>query len=339
MATIVVKQDGSGDYTTIAGALAAASRYDIVEIQDSNTYSEGNLSRIQADITIRAGTTAGGSRYTPVMDGGGTTDCAIKFYNNWVIDGLHITGYDGTATSGAGLVSVAGTRVVTIRNCTIHDLDDSAIAGLKAGSVVENCTIYDIRGTASRGIDSGVESATITNCLIYDVQHDGIQSTPAGTTVQHCTLYNVGYGRGTGGYGVAATLGTVQFCIVADPDHNLTAAGIRASTHSYNCVSGSDGSTDGNYYGGAGTGDLVVDPLLISGTFRLSSTSPCMAAAVGSVRATDIFSGSLTWQYSHKVNGVNSGVTPNDMGAFEAQYTSVSGVNTNNIASVQDVAD
>ena len=337
MATKVVKQDGTGDYTTIAGALAAASRYDIIEIQDSNTYSEGNLSRIQADLTIRAGTDASGNKYTPVMDGGGTTDCAIKFYNDWVIEDLTIRGYDGTATSGAGLISVAGNRVVTIRNCTIHNLDDSAIAGLKNGSVVDSCIIYDIRGVASRGIDSGVESATITNCLIYDVQHDGIQSTPAGTTVQHCTLYNVGYGRGTGGYGIAATLGTVQFCAVSDPNHNITAAGIRATTHSYNCVSGSDASSNGNYYGGTGTGDIELDPRLLSGTFTLRSGSPCIGAAVGSTRTTDITGEPITWQYAHKVNGVNSSATPNDMGAYESGYTRVKGVDTNKIASVMGV--
>ena len=119
MATLVVKQDGSGDYATIGAAVAAAAASDIIEIQDSNTYNEGNLSRVRANITIRAGTApATGIKYTPTMDGGGTIDCAIKFYNDWVIEDLIITGYDGSATSGAGLISVAGNRTVTIRNCT-----------------------------------------------------------------------------------------------------------------------------------------------------------------------------------------------------------------------------
>jgi len=38
--TITVKQDGSGGYTTIGTAMAAAVAGDIVEVQDSNIYTE-----------------------------------------------------------------------------------------------------------------------------------------------------------------------------------------------------------------------------------------------------------------------------------------------------------
>ena len=337
MATITVKKDGTGDYTSLTSAFAVANTYDVIEIQDSGTYYEGNLSRIVSHLTIRAGTDANGNKYTPTLNGGGTTDCAIKFYNNWVIDGLTITDYDGTATYGAGLVSVSGNRVVTIKNCTIHNLDDTAISGLKNFSTVENCIIYDIRGSAARGIDSGTQSATINNCLVYDVEHDGIQSTPSATVIEHCTLHNVGYGGGTGGYGIAATLGSVKFCIVSDPNHNINSAGIRAAIHIYNCVSGSEGATNGNYYGGAGTGDIEVNPMLVTGSFMPSSLSPCLGAAVGSTRTSDITGDSVTWQYTHKVNGVSASATPNDMGAYEYSYASVAGINTNKIEKISGV--
>ena len=339
MTTIVVKQDGTGTYDNLTDAFGAANRYDIIEIQDSETYNEGNLYKVRADLTIRAGTDPSGARYTPILDGGGTLDCAIKFYNDWIIDGLTITNYDGTATYGAGLISVAGNRTVTIRNCTLYNLADSAITGLKDGSVVENCKIYDIHTLISaRGIDSGVESATITNCLIYDVIHDGIQSTDTASLIQHCTLYNVGYAGGTGGYGISGGNGTVKYCVVSDPQHILTAAGIKAVTHSYNCVSGSEGSVHGNYYGGAGTGDIVTDPLLVSGSFKLSEASPCRLAAVGSTTTRDILSGSRNWEFSHAVNGVNSAPTY-DMGALEFVYTTVDGVDTELIAKVMGVTD
>jgi hypothetical protein len=334
MATIIVKQDGSGDYTNLTDAFAAAAAFDTIEIQDSETYNEGNLSRVRSDLTIKAGT-----GYTPTLDGGGTLDCAIKFYNDWVIDGLIITNYDGTATSGAGLISVAGNRVVTIKNCTLHNLADDAIAGIKTGSVIENCVIYNVHTLVSaRGINGSVQSPTITQCLLYDIIDDGIIATGASTLIKQCTLYNVGYGS-VGSYGILASLGTVQHCIVDDPNHRLSNAGVRASSHSYNCVSGSEDSSNGNFYGGAGTGDTESDPLISSSSFRLSAGSPCIGTAVGSTLSTDLRGGSRDWEYSHAVMGVNVGATPHDMGAIEFTYTTVDGEDTATIASVMGVSD
>ena len=342
MTTWVVKQDGSGDFTNLTDAFAEVtlSVGDTIEIQDNGTYNEGNLSVIKADLTIKAGT-----GYTPILDGGGTLDCAIKFYNNWTIDGLTITDYDGTATTGAGLISVAGNRVVTIKNCTLHNLADSAITGLKDGSVVENCIIYNIHtGATARGIDSSVESATITQCLLYDIIEDGIQSTDASTVITHCTLFNTAYGGNA--YGISATLGTVKYCIVSDPYHVIADAGLRAATHSYNCVSGSEGATSGNFYGGTGTGDTESDPLLVSGSagdpdnFKLTLGSPCIGTAVGSPPSlsTDLVGVSRSWNYSHKVIGIDTAAT-HDMGALEYSTTAVSGTDTQYISSVVGVSD
>jgi len=335
MTTRVVKQDGTGDYTNLTAAFAATSSAgDIIEIQDSETYNEGNLGvfPVREDITVRAA-----PGYTPVLDGGGTLDCAIKFWIGWVIEGLTITGYDGTTTDAAGFTSMSGFRTVTIRNCTLHNLADVAIHKLGTGSLVENCTIYNIHtGVSAKGIHGSVYAVTIKNCLLYDIIDDGIYATNASTVIEHCTLFNVGYGGNA--YGILATLGTVKYCIISDKYHILSDAGLRATTHSYNCVSGSEDSDDGNFYGGAGTGDIQSDPLLITGTFKIPITSPCIAAAVGSTRTMDITSGSVTWRYSQKVNGVNVGATPNEMGAYEFQYTTVMGVDTNKVASVMNVS-
>jgi hypothetical protein len=334
VATLTVKQDGSGDHRTLTDAFAAANTNDTIEIQDSETYNEGNLSRIKAGLTIKAG-----AGYTPILDGGDSLDCAIKFYNNWIIDGLTIRNYDGTATSGAGLISVAGNRVVHIKNCTIYNLKDSAITGLKNGSTVESCTIYNIHtAVAARAIDSGTQSATINNCLIYDVIHDGIQSTPSDTVIHHCTLYNVGFGAGSGGYGIVATLGTVRYNIVIDPNHSLTAGGIRAATTTYNCVSGAEGAAGGNYHGGsAGTGDIELDALLVSGSFTLSSASPCRGAADGSPMTASLDGTSREWEYDHKVLNINVGGDP-DMGCFDTA-AKVTGVNTDSISKVTGVEE
>lgn len=335
-----VKQDGSADYTTIGNAINAASSGDVVEIQDSSTYNEGNLIHSTAttsNLTVRAA-----AGMTPVMDGQNNYACAIQFYTGWVIKGLTITNYDGStglSASGAGLIGVGGARKATIIDCTIHNVSDHALTDLADDSIIENCKIYNITGGAS-GIQIGTSyNVFINQCLIYDTSGYGINSTNSGTVIKQCTLYNVNYSTPKN-YGVLATLGTVQHCIILDPLHNCGEAGLRAATHSYNCVSGSEGATSGNFYGGAGTGDIVSNPLISSGTFRLQDGSPCIGAAVGSTRSKDFVSGSRDWNYntSNKVMGVNSGATPHDMGAIEFNYTTVSGVDTQNISKILGVS-
>ena len=185
-------------------------------------------------------------------------------------------------------------------------------------------------------------AATVKQCLLYDIIDDGISATNASTSIEHCTLFNVGYGGAA--YGILATLGTVKYCVISDPYHVIANAGLRATTHSYNCVSGSEGSTNSNFYGGTGTGDTESDPLLVSGSagdpdnFKLSVGSPCIGTAAGSTIVEDILSGSRDWQYSQTVMGVNTAPT-HDMGAIEFTYTTVNGTDTQYISSVMGVSD
>jgi hypothetical protein len=222
-AVISVKQDGTGDHTTIANGIAAASIGDIVEIQDSNTYNEGNLSNITSNITIRAATGT-----TPIMDGQNNYACAIQFYTDWTIKGLTITNYDGSTglgAAGAGLIGVGGPRKATIIDCTIHNVSDHALANLADDTIVENCKIYNTTDGAY-GISVGTSyNVTINQCLIYDTSGYGINSTNSGTIIKQCTFYNVNYSTPKN-YGVLATLGTVQFCVILDPLHNCGDAGL-----------------------------------------------------------------------------------------------------------------
>lgn len=333
MATWVVKQDGSGDFANLTDAFAnvAMVASDIIEIQDTETYSEGNLSRVLAGLTIKAA-----SGFTPILDGGGTIACAIKFYNNWIIDGLTITNYTGASLGGAGLVSVSDFRTVVIKNCTLYDLEDTAIYGLGDGSIVENCKIYDIHTLSSaRGIDAGLKSITVKNCLIYDIIDEAIRTTGSSTIIEHCTVYNINYDAGS--YGVFASLGTVRYCIVSDPSHNIADSALRASSHSYNCVSGSEDSSSGNFYDGTSTGDIESDPLLVSGSFTLSPGSPCVGAATGSSMTGSLDGISREWEYSHSVLGVSSAGHPN-MGCFDTPSRAL-GVNTQDISSIMGVSD
>ena len=338
-AVIGIKQDGSADYTTIAAGISAAETGDVVEIQDSNTYNEGNLSKSPATsgITIRPATGT-----TPIMDGQNNYACAIQFYTDWIIKGLTITNYDGTtglAAAGAGLIGDGGARKVTIVDCTIHSVSDHALANLADDSIIENCKIYNTTDGAS-GIDVGVSyNVTINQCLIYDIAGYGLHSTNSATVIKQCTVYNANYDTPRN-YGVLATLGTVQYCIILDPLHNCGEAGLRTTTHSYNCVSGSESATNGNFYGGTGTGDIESDALIDSGSFRLQAGSPCIGAAVGSIRPKDFVSGSRDWNYNtaNKVMGVNSAATPHDMGAIEFNYTTIAGTDTQYISKIMGVS-
>ena len=349
MATIVVKQDGTGDATTIQAGLNAASANDTLEIGDSETYFEGEIkavSPVKRNITLKAA-----SGQTPIIDGfidgGPNRAVAVEFYDGWVIEGLTIRNFTGQGEFGAGLVGLSTFRSVTINNCTIHSCTYHAIARIKSSSTVTNCTIHDISGSG-RGIDAATQTnITIKNCLLHDIKRDGIFATNTGVSVEHCTLYNTSYDDSVAGYSIIATNGTVKYCIVVNPAREdgsfaTLAAGIRSTT-SYNCVTGnSSGSGNGaNYYNGAGTGDVETDSLLSSGTFKVSVGSPALGAAQGSTRAGNVDREGtfVTWQLSNfDVIGVDSAATPNDMGAFEFQPTSVCGVKTENIAKVLGAA-
>ena len=341
MATLTVKQDGSGDYTTIQAALNAANTSDIIEIQDSETYNEGELKRIKASLTLRA---AAGQ--TPIIDGEDSKPTGVEFYNNWVVEGLTIRNFTGTGHNGAGLIAVAGNRTVTINNCTVHSCDGDGISTLGVNSVVKNCTVFDIRG--GRGIDAGVvQDITIKNCLVYDTFRDGIFASNNGVVIEHCTIYNSNTDPAVAGYGIIATNGAVKYCIVVNPEredgsHKTLVAGIRSTT-SHNCVTGSaaGSGTGANYYGGPGTGDIQTDPLLSSGTFKVSVGSPTLGAADGSTRIGNVDREGtfVTWQIDDfSVIGVSAAATPNDMGSFEFKPTSVCGVKTENISKVLGTA-
>ena len=329
MTTHVVKADGSGDFTTINAAVNSASLAvsDIIEIQDSSTYTEEVLrttSPVRADITIRAGT-----GYSPILDGNSQAlAIGIEAYTGWIISGLEIREFDDYAISGQG-----SNRVFYVRDCVIHDIGGvsgrGAIYRLKTGSIVERCKIYDITVAGGNGIHGATQAITVRNCLIYNIADIGISATGAGL-VEHCTLDNCGTDGGAA-YSIKATGGTVRYCIVYG-NSNISVGGIRAATHSYN---DSYGHTT-NYYDGVGTGDLETDPLFTNRAgddYTLSPTSPCIAASVGSSVADDLENRSRQWDYDHKVDGVYT-ANHEEMGCHERYEAKVLGVVTADINKV-----
>jgi len=349
MATLAVKQDGSGDYTTITAAVQAANTSDIIEIQDSETYDEAvvDTSPFAQNLTIRAG-----SSYSPILDSSNSKAIAIKFYTGYIIEGLEIRNYTGDA-----LDSVSSNRKVIIRDCTIHDVGGHGIDSAKSGSIIERCKIYNMPTANKRGIDGGTQALTIKSCFISGTDGDGIATGGSTTVIEHCTVHQCG-----GSYGIHAggSNAHVKFCIVTSG--TSAAAGIRATNHSENCSDGNSAASQGNFYDTAGVGDIEHDPHYAnSGSndsdrggpmqditladYSLQVTSPCLGAATGSSSQSpnikfDITSGSLAWEYTHSVMGIDPGDTSStrSFGAYQSVWE-LNDVQSPKLSKVNGVSD
>ena len=327
----------------IAGNTTSGITYgNTIIVNDSATYtvtngtagSDNTSNQIEAttnwlprEFVIKAG-----SGCNPILDGGYNADFSIKHYIDWVVQGITFKRFGSNTANHAAIQEVTSRKTVFVRDCKIHQVTGTAIHSTNEGTTVERCEIFDCTGYGYRGF----EECIVKNNLIYNCAasaiHGGYGSRDYDTVIQHNTVSNCprsGSSHGTRQYAIRSR--TAEYNIVVSSSCTIAAIST-VSTHSYNCVTGTydhlslNNPTD--YSGGAGTGDLEVDPLLVAGSLKLSLNSPCLAAAAGSTRTVDFTSGSVTWVYPHKVMNVSSSATPNDMGAYELTYTAVIGVNT-----------
>ena len=154
---IRVKQDGTGDFTTITAALAAASPGYIIEIQDSATYSEGTIYINVDNIVLRA--QAG---QTPLVSGGWASSNIILIDADYVtIEGLEV------AYGNADLIKQENPHTGTVvRNCIVHDSTgdgDEAIQLKHAvNAIVENNWTYNTREDGV-SIADGSKNSVIRN--------------------------------------------------------------------------------------------------------------------------------------------------------------------------------
>ncbi len=163
---ISVRQDGTGDHTTIMAALSAALPGDIVEIQDDGTYVEDIVIGTNF-ITLRAAQhrspvlqpamTAAGSVHVRILSG----------TPNPVLSGLT---FDGAGSQGEGLVLEDGVTLGRIRDCRFLDYQGIGAHALLLttnifDTIVERCEFVGCRRSVT--VVQCV-STFVRNCLIWN---------------------------------------------------------------------------------------------------------------------------------------------------------------------------
>jgi len=172
--TITVRQDGTGDFTTISAAVAAAAATDMIDV-GPGTYAES----ITIDKSLTVIGTSGSS--ATILDGAN----AFRLFRilgtvTVHLEGLTITrGINHTMGSGAGMSVIQGAHV-TVTDCEFTDNNSSYDGG---GFIVAGPgTSLDISGCRFEG-NSAVHNGgagnvilggtlTVTDCSFIDNQSD-----------------------------------------------------------------------------------------------------------------------------------------------------------------------
>lgn len=262
------------------------------------------------------------STEVPIFDGGGA---AVAFLvavapKYTIFDGLTIQNYGlrGGAASGSGIwigYSGSGTNWATgniIRNCTFKNIGSSTAQDhsiyFSYGNVnpsVYNCTIINSAGAGIQGahapgiqgasfynnrifqghwgilFEDGAKNVNIYNNLIAGCSSDGINS-------QYNEQDNATY-PDTFTINLVARNNIIRGCATGI----FMAAGQTNPTFSNNSFFGNTA----NYSGASGTNDITTDQLLVNyqvngtGDYHLTSTSPCISAALSTGAPTTDFDG------------------------------------------------
>jgi hypothetical protein len=180
----VVKEDGSGDYTTLSAAVAAASPGDTIEIQGSWTNADTTPVLINIDgLTIK---TAGASRHPGYVPASPT----------------HYRLRTNTAATAPITGSETGITNVTIDGLEICQQNDgNGVTLKKCPGIVKNCIIW-----SSFGTNYGIYHEPSTDSQTFTIENSvfigfgtGIYLNAVGKDsivhfVNSCTIYNNGNG-------------------------------------------------------------------------------------------------------------------------------------------------
>lgn len=209
--TIVVKQDGTGDATTIQAALNAASDGDTVEIGDDGTYVE--------DVTVspflaQAGLPAAGLVSFTLRAAEGKHP-VVQAANADTTERMIVLGIGGRDMLGCVIWGCKGVTVQGIEFANpnpenavnAYNVSSTFVIADSADVTVEDCTIRG-PGEASPGEGSGVliagvqanpfrtDNITIRNCLVTECHYGvisavfqkGAGADPGHVTIEDCTF-------------------------------------------------------------------------------------------------------------------------------------------------------
>jgi hypothetical protein len=324
-----VKKDGTANYTTITAAVAAANADDIIEIQDTEAYSESQFQIFYERLTFRSANFMSGILDDlPSLDGTAISGSPILCYaSGCKYMGLEICNW-GSPTGGdliRGGNIAAKNRVLS--GCYIHDNNShgiSAIQGVAGNySVIQDCRIIN---NAGRGANIG-DWVLFNNCLFSStaVDQDGIMgNSNYNVTASFCTVnFNSANGSGSPAtWGIGMTYGKVINCIVTGTNNGLSftsCAAIGSSDASNNCVHLDCSSP---YQDSAASPrspfatEIIADPLFVDPSiydYTLQADSPCVDTGAEYSTALGLV-----------ITDLDDNVRPQnalfDMGAFERGY-------------------
>ena len=194
-----IKQDGTGDYTTIAGFAAAitanlvtADEYWTGTINDSNTCTENvSFTGVTADAT-RSVTLQAGSGQTPTVAGSSIAVwCNIQY--------MKVLGVTMKGTANLSQACRLNQPGVVIQDCVLTG-SSTNITGIQirsASVTVRRCVFH----TTAFGVgwNTGGDDCIVENCLIRNITSHGIDlalSTMNGTLLYHNTIVVTGTSNG-----------------------------------------------------------------------------------------------------------------------------------------------
>ncbi len=210
--TLLVKQDGSGDFTTIQRAIDTALDGDVIVVYPGVYYE--NIEVSNKNLTLRSTDPGDLDVVERTVIGGAQNGSVITFYGRvdetCLLSGFTIT--NGQAQEGAG---ISGVRVVqdeikarpTIKNCIVRDTGDGILA---CDGPIENCTVRD---NGSGGIVNC--DGAITNCLISGNYADRAGGGLSGCDGDIISCKILGNSAGQFGGGVYGCDGRILNCLIS----------------------------------------------------------------------------------------------------------------------------
>jgi len=198
--THIVNSDGSGDFTTISAAIAAAAPNDIIEIVgsgggigDAHDYQE--YVRIDKSLTlvgienpiITAPTTENHTTYAQNIVNRGVVEIVA---NDVTVDGLYIkvnapyAGWGILASNQAATVGLPIPNLGTFNNARIQNnvLWPQIDPSYDVETNPDNITLFRVRGIRLSSSPSNVQRATMSNNLVTTVPTGGIDNRHAPIT-------------------------------------------------------------------------------------------------------------------------------------------------------------